>query len=75
MMAAESERSILHLRVHSDTDGVELATMPGEASPISGAEGDYCLIVPIDDRADTQAVLGDVMEKHLDPVSVHLHPA
>jgi hypothetical protein len=75
MMTAEIERSILHLRVHSDTGGAELASMPGEASPIPGAEGDYCLIVPIDDRAATPAVLGDLIEMHLDLVSVHVHSA
>jgi hypothetical protein len=75
MMTGEIERSILHLRVHSDTGSAELATLPGEISPIPGAEGDYCLIVPIDDRAATPTVLGDLMEMHLDLVSVHLHPA
>ncbi len=75
MMTPESERAILHLRVHSDTDGAELATMRGEVSPIPGAEGDYCLTVPIDDRAATAAVLGGLLEMHLEPVSVHLHSA
>lgn len=75
MMTPESERAILHLRVHSDTGGAEMATMPGQITVVPEADGDFCLTVPLADRADAPDVLKGLMRANLELVSIHRHPA
>jgi hypothetical protein len=70
---APERRSILHLRVHSDTGGTELEGMPWDVSASPGADGDLYLSVYLADRAETYGVLRHLMGLQLHLVTAPLH--
>ncbi len=74
MFEAQDTRSILHVRVHSDTGGAELEGILWDVSVSHEADGDFHLSVPLADRAGASAVLRYLIGLHLDLVTVHMHP-
>jgi hypothetical protein len=74
MFEAQDTRSILHVRVHSDTGGTELEGIRWDVSVSPEADGDFHLSVPLADRAGASAVLRHLIGLHLDLVTVHMHP-
>ncbi len=57
MFEPENAASILHLRVHSDTGGAEMAGMGWRVSALPQADGDFSLSIPVADRAAAAGVL------------------
>ncbi len=74
MFEPENTALMLHLRVHSETGGVEMDRMPWAVSVLPEADGDFNLSIRVSDRASAAGVLRQLMEMKLDLVRMHVHP-
>ena len=74
MFEPENTALMLHLRVHSETGGVEMEQMPWAVSVLPEADGDFNLSIRVTDRASAAGVLKHLMQMHLDLVTMHIHP-
>lgn len=74
MFEPENTALMLHLRVHSETEGVEMDRMPWAVSVLPEADGDFNLSIRVTDRASAAGVLKHLMQMRLDLVTMHIHP-